>query len=113
MAMMLSVELLQSEESHSQWIQRVMRNLLNKGEEIYQGVFNFVMIVWQRWPNLIDHELISVMTEKKHFIVRLTESKKSIYMAFFMLLSYFLEPSQKNKGIVFQAIQALSLKVKE
>lgn len=62
------------------------------------------MVVWQRWPAEINHDIISMLIDKQHFILRLTEFKKSTYMIFFMLVEYFLQSHQQNKGIIIQII---------
>lgn len=62
------------------------------------------MVVWQRWPAEINHDIINMLIDKQHFVLRLTEFKKSIYMIFFMLVEYFLQSHQQNKGIIIQII---------
>jgi hypothetical protein len=90
LGMMLTVELLQTGSTSLQWARIVMRNLLGKSGGIRKSVDGFVMVVWQRWPNVIDHELIGILSAKQNFFMKLSETNKSVYMAFFMLLSYFL-----------------------
>ncbi len=72
MSMILSLTLLTNEQSHSEWVNKVLTNLLSKSVELSQNIFNFVIILWQRWPVLITKEIINCLIEKKHFVLHIT-----------------------------------------
>ena len=61
MGMILSLALLGKQKVHSEWIDRVICYLLSKSPELSINVFNFVIIIWQRWPTLITHKIINIL----------------------------------------------------
>lgn len=88
-------------------------NLLSKSVELNENIFNFIIVIWQRWPSVINFKIIDILLQKQHFVLHLTQFQKSLHMPFFMLFEYFLEPKLENKGIALQILQALALKVKD
>lgn len=110
--MMLTISILSNEPTHNLWIHRVFKNLM-KCDDMEESMFKFIMVIWQRWPKLINRELIQQLIEKQGFVSMMNSFAKSVYMPFYMLFECYFEPKFPHKGILGQILEICVLKVKE